>query len=89
MASSLTGVPEGVTLSPLARDVFLVLQEHTAFPWPVLSAQCKRLGFDVATLSPPDLVAVLPLLAVGVGRFTSPAHEAAVRAGLQALLRPR
>jgi hypothetical protein len=89
MVASLTGVPEGVVLSPVAREVYLVLQQHTAFPWPVLLTQCKRLGFDVAQLTSSDLTVVLPLLAAGVGRFTSPAHESAVRAGLQALLRGR
>jgi hypothetical protein len=89
MESSLTGVPVGVVLSPLAREVFRVLQGHTAFPWPVLSTQCKRHNLDLATFSPADLILVIPHLASGVGRFTSPAHEAAVRRDLQALTRGR
>ena len=89
MDTSLTGVPAGATLSPLAREVFQVLQGHTAFPWPVLSTQCKRLNIDLAVFSAADLAHVTPQLAASVGRFTSPAHEAAVKRDLLALSRGR
>jgi hypothetical protein len=82
------GLPEGVILAPLSRRVFDVLARHTVFPWPVLSAQCRRHCLDPRALSPADLERVLPHLVSGVTRFTTPAKGELVRAALAALLPP-
>ena len=72
-------------MSPVAREVFKVLERYTAFPWPILAAQCKRVGTAPDQLEPVSLPALIPLLAAGVGRFTSPAKESAVKKELLAL----
>lgn len=85
MADALTGLPAGVTLSTLSERVYRVLQEHTAFPWAVLSAQCKRAGVDPTVLTHETLRRVAPQLAAGVGRFTSPVQQQAVLRALEEL----
>lgn len=82
----MNGVPANVALNPLAAAVFEVLEQYTVFPWPVLSTQCKRLALDPANLSVADLERLAPLLAQGVARFTTPAHESAVKSKLAALV---
>lgn len=83
---ALTGLPDGVTLNALSREVYLVLQKYTVFPWPVLSTQCKRLAIDPVNITIDDLGRLITPLAVGVARFTSPAHETTVRNKLTAVL---
>lgn len=78
-------LPTGVTLGPLSAAVFDVLSNYTAFPWPVLSAQCKRSGANPSALTMVELRKVLPDLAASVGRFTSPEKEQAVRKALELL----
>jgi hypothetical protein len=85
MGEPLSALPEGVELNELARAVFDVLAQHTAFPWPVLSTQAKRLGVDLATLTRAQLVSLIPLIAASVGRFTSPAKQEIVRRDLAKL----
>ncbi|MBL8679115.1 MAG: hypothetical protein JNK05_08105 [Myxococcales bacterium] len=80
------GVPPGVTLNALSSAVFHALEEYTVFPWSVLSTQCKRIGIDPSNLTVIELERVSPLLAQGVARFTTPAHEVAVKAKLAALI---
>ena len=75
-------IPAGVSLSPLAHEVFKVLERYTAFPWPILAAQCKRAGTTPTALTENSLLTLIPLLAAGVGRFTSPEKEAAVQRDL-------
>ena len=79
-------LPSGIVLSPVARQVFAVLERHTAFPWPILAAQCKRASLAPELLLTSGLPTLIPLLAAGVGRFTSPEKEAAVKRELSALL---
>jgi len=76
-------IPPGTFLSPVAQAVFKVLERYTSFPWPVLAAQCKRVGTAPEFLDGGALPALIPLLAAGVGRFTSPEKENAVRKELQ------
>ncbi len=78
-------LPAGVSLGPLSRAVFDVLARYTAFPWPVLSAQCKRAGCVAETLSLPELRGLIPALGASVGRFTSPEKEQAVCRELETL----
>lgn len=78
-------LPSGVTLGPLSRAVFDVLARYTAFPWPVLSAQCKRAGCVAENLCLNDLRSLIPALGTSVGRFTSPEKELAVRRELETL----
>jgi hypothetical protein len=79
-------LPGGVTLGPLSRQVFEVLARYTAFPWPVMTAQAKRVGHDPTQLSPMALRQLIPLLSAGVARFTSPQKGDAARQELEALL---
>ncbi len=79
--------PEGTKLSDVAQQVFDILRKYTGFPWPVLAAQCKRIGVSPDTLGRAALPTLIPHLAAGVGRFTSPEKEAAVRKELGQLLR--
>lgn len=80
-------LPAGVQLNPLGILVFRVLQSYTVFPWPVLSTQCKRLGIEPSTMTAAQLTALVPALAAGVARFTTPLNEPLVRQDLEALLR--
>lgn len=82
-------LPPGIQLGPVAHSIFEILARYTAFPWPVLSAQCKRAACAPESLSLGELRVLIPLLAASVGRFTSPEKEQAVRRELEALaLRP-
>ena len=80
-------LPPGIVLGFLSAKVFAVLEKHTAFPWPVLTVQCQRLGMDPTNVSPVQLGALIPHLATGVERFTSPENAQAVRDELNQLLR--
>lgn len=82
----LKNLPAGVELGRLSARVFEVLERHTAFPWPVLVAQCKRHGLEPADLSASELETLVPFLAKGVARFTSPANGEHVRRELLQLL---
>jgi hypothetical protein len=85
MLSPSSKLPDGVSMSPVARAAFDVLAGYTAFPWPVLSSQCKRAGYSAERLTKEQLRTLIPLLAAGVGRFTSPEKEIAVKRELVAL----
>jgi hypothetical protein len=87
MDRKLTAPPEGVDLNPLSGEVFETLARFTAFPWPVLLAQCKRVGADPAKLTPETLASALPFIVQGVGRFTDPANAAAAEKALLELAR--
>ena len=78
-------LPSGAIMSPLSREVFRILERYTVFPWPILAAQCKRAGTEPAHLDTARLPVLIPLLAAGVGRFTSPDKELAVKRELLAL----
>ncbi len=79
-------LPSGAVMSALAREVFRILERYTVFPWPILAAQCKRAGTTPEQLETTRLPVLIPLLAAGVGRFTSPEKEAAVKRELLALI---
>lgn len=79
-------LPPGTQLGPLSRSVFEILSRYTAFPWPVLSAQCKRVDCNPETLGLGELRGLITALSSSVGRFTSPEKEQAVRGELEALL---
>ena len=81
--------PEGAKLSEVALRVFEILRKYTGFPWPVLAAQCKRVGVTPETLTVAALPTLIPYLAAGVGRCTSPEKEVAVRKELILLLHER
>ncbi len=81
--------PEGEELSEVALRVFEILRKYTGFPWPVLAAQCKRVGLTPETLTVAVLPTLIPYLAAGVGRCTSPEKEVAVRKELILLLHER
>ncbi len=74
-------------LSPFARTVFETLAKYTAFPWPIMMAQCRRVDLDAKTLDSKGLAQVIDHFSEAVGRFTSPEKAAAVRADLAALAR--
>jgi hypothetical protein len=77
--------PEGVVMTPLSSRVFQVLAQHTAFPWAVMVAQCKRCDVDPSALGPSELKRVAPFLCSGVARFTSPEKGESVRRELDKL----
>ena len=81
--------PEGAKLSEVALPFIEILRKYTGFPWPVLAAQCKRVGVTPETLTVAALPTLIPFLAAGVGRFTSPEKELAVRKELTMMLRDR
>ena len=56
--------PEGIKLSDVAQKVFDILRKHTGF-WPVLAAQCKRVGAEPETLGKASLPTLIPYLAGG------------------------
>jgi hypothetical protein len=72
-------------LTPFAEKVFDVLGRYTAFPWPIMLAQCKRANVDPAMLRASDLPKVLDFIVEAVERFTSPEKARAVRTELQQL----
>jgi len=86
MDKRLNSPPPGVELGPLSAEVFAILAEHTAFPWPVLKAQATRHNVDPADLGAADLRMLVDVLATGVERFTSPGAGAKVRAALLRLI---
>jgi len=74
-------------LSEFSAKVYEVLSRYTAFPWPVMAAQCRRLKLDPANLSAASLQQAAGLLSEGVARFTSPEKGQAVAEELRALMR--
>jgi hypothetical protein len=79
-------MPAGVALGPVSERVFEILARYTVFPWPVLMAQAQRLGLSPANVQMTDLPELVPLLAAGVERFTSPEKARAARQELESLL---
>lgn len=77
--------PEGIVLTPLSSRVFQVLAQHTAFPWAVMVAQCKRCDVDPTAIEPSELKKVTPFLSSGVARFTSPEKGESVTSELERL----
>lgn len=78
--------PQGVVFNALSDAVFVILARYTAFPWPVMLAQCKRVSADPANLTKKGLADALQHLATGVARFTSPEKAHKVEIELRALL---
>lgn len=78
--------PEGVELNELSKRVFDALCLYTSFPWPILRAQCNRHGVDPANLDEAGLWRVIPDIASGVARFTSPDKGDLCRRQLEELL---
>jgi hypothetical protein len=87
MDPKLSRRPDGVTFNVLSGRVFTVLNRYTVFPWPVMMAQCKRVGADPASLTTDDLKRALPHLVAGVSRFTDPQKAAAAERELVTLTR--
>jgi hypothetical protein len=83
----LSKLPPGIELGFLSAEIFAVLEKYTAFPWPVLTVQCQRVGADPTNIDATQLGLLIPLLALGVERFTSPETGHAVEQDLGALLR--
>jgi hypothetical protein len=77
--------PEG--LSIFSKEVFDVVARYTAFPWPIISAQCRRANVDPVNLDGEGLRKVLDFIAEGVGYFTSPEKAMLVRRELALLAR--
>jgi len=73
-------------LTPFAQRVFDTLAKYTAFPWPIMLAQCRRADVEPATLQARDLHKVIDFMSEGVARFTSPEKGEALRAELRALV---
>ena len=73
-------------LTPFSRSVFETLAKYTAFPWPIMMAQCRRVDVDPKTLDAKGLELVMQHLSDAVGRFTSPEQAVAVRADLMLLV---
>lgn len=86
MDAGLTKRPPGIAFNALSEAVFEVLSDYTAFPWPVMLAQCKRVAADPANLTKKTLSDAMPHLVMGVARFTSPEKGARVEQALRALL---
>jgi hypothetical protein len=82
---TLGAVPTDAQLGGLALQVFQVLAKYTAFPWPILQAQCERAGVKPETLSSKELNKVVSFLADGVARFSTPDKGEAVRRELKTL----
>jgi hypothetical protein len=74
-------------MNAFSARVFAVLSSYTAFPWPIMVSQCKRCNVDPGQLTPIALKSVIPHLATGVARFTSPQKGDLVKAELEALVR--
>lgn len=83
----LNKLPPDVTLAALSTDVFLILERFTAFPWPVMLSQCRRLGVDPERIPPDRLNELIPLLSTGVSRFTSPSKGREAEKALRLLTR--
>ncbi len=82
----MSSMPEG--LSPFSQQVFDILARYTAFPWPVLTAQCRRSSIDPLHLDQETLGKVIGPLARGVGAFTSAAKAREFEEEITLLLRP-
>jgi hypothetical protein len=76
-------------LAPFALQVYEVLAKHTAFPWPVMMAQCRRANVEPTNLNADDLEKVVEFMAEAVARFTSPEKGMAVRTELRLLAKHR
>ena len=87
MDEGLSRRPKGVEFNELSESVFVILEQFTVFPWAIMAAQAKRIGATAQALTPADLTKLIELLAIGVGRYTSPEKEAGVREALTALAR--
>jgi hypothetical protein len=87
MDENLSRPPSDVTLGELSHAVWTLLAEFTAFPWPVLKTQAARQGVDPADLRVEQLRELVPRLALGVARFTSPQIGKEVGLRLEALVR--
>lgn len=72
-------------LNALSEQVFEVLANYTAFPWPIMMSQCKRCRVDPVALTPATLKEAIPHLSSSVARFTSPQKGEQVRIDLEAL----
>jgi len=77
--------PDG--LSSFSKEVFDVVARYTAFPWPIISAQCRRANVDAMNLDRESLGRVVDFIAEGVGYFTSPEKAMLVRRELGLLAR--
>ncbi len=83
---SSAGAPQG--LSGLSAQIYEALERYTAFPWPVLKAQCERVRLDPQKLTPRALEGpLLDYLVAGVTRFTNPRKGAMLRDELVALVK--
>ena len=89
MDDHLTRRPEGVQLNALSDAVFEILARYTAFPWPVMLAQCRRVAVDPAQLTVDALLMAMPFMVQGVGRFTDPLRAQQVGRELAELARKR
>lgn len=85
MDAGLTKRPAGVAFNALSSAVFDILAQYTAFPWPVMLAQCKRVAVDPANLTKKGLLDALPYIVAGVARFTSPEKATRAEQELRAL----
>jgi hypothetical protein len=79
--SALVKRPPG--LNDLSGRVFDVLATFTAFPWPVLETQAKRLKKDPRKLERADLPELIPKLIEALARFAAPEKVALAEAQLQ------
>ncbi len=86
MEDPLSRLPKGVKLGALSKRVVEVLCDHTAFPWPILSAQSQRIGADPACLDRESLALLVSPLARGVARFNTPEAGREVEAALRKVL---
>ena len=77
--------PDG--LSSFSKEVFDVVARYTAFPWPIISAQCRRANVDAMNLDRESLGRVVDFISEGVGYFTSPEKATLVRRELALLAR--
>jgi len=78
--------PAGIELNALSESVFDILVNYTAFPWPLLQTQAKRVAADPAALGRTDLARLVKPLAQGVARFNTPKAGVQVQVALERLL---
>ena len=62
-----------------------MLAKHTAFPWPLMETQSKRLGKDPLQLTRADLALLVDKLAESLGRFAGPEKARLVAESLREL----
>lgn len=74
-------------LSDLSRQVYAIVAQHTAFPWPLLTTRCRRLGVDAASLTAADIRTVTQPLALAVAQVSTPRAAIRMRLQLQDLAR--